>query len=231
MDIQSVLDQVDIYFEENKGEEAEKLMRDAVVQAVQEQDDNSLLQLLNELVGYYREAGQAENSFQMAGQAIAQAERMGLAGTVPYATTLLNAANAYRAGGKLQESLETYQKVQEIYDAQLEKDHIFVAGLQNNMSLLYQEMQRYAEAEECQLRALEIVRSKEAFYETGVTYANLASTCVQLGKTKEAEGYAVSSMETFQKIGVKDSHYGAALAALGDCHYEREEYDMAGDYY
>ena len=231
MDIQSVLDQVDIYFEENKGEEAEKLMRDAVVQAVREQDDNSLLQLLNELVGYYREAGQAENSFQMAGQAIAQAERMGLAGTVPYATTLLNAANAYRAGGKLQESLETYRQVQEIYDAQLEKDHIFVAGLQNNMSLMYQEMQRYAEAEECQLRALEIVRSKEAFYETGVTYANLASTCVQLGKTKEAESYAVSSMETFQKIGVKDSHYGAALAALGACHYAREEYERAGDYY
>ena len=231
MDVQSVLDQVDIFFEENKGEEAEKLMRDAVVQAVQEQDDNSLLQLLNELVGYYREAGQAENSFQMAAQAIAQAERMGLAGTVPYATTLLNAANAYRAGGKLQESLETYQKVQEIYDGQLEKDHIFVAGLQNNMSLLYQEMGQYERAEECQLKALAIVRSKEAFYETGVTYANLASTCVQLGKLEEAEGYAVSSMETFQKIGAMDSHYGAALAAMGACHYAREEYARAGDYY
>ena len=106
MDIQSVLNQVDSFFEENKGEEAERLMRDAVVQAVQEQDDNSLLQLLNELIGYYREAGQAENSFQMAEQAIAQAKRMGLEGTVPYATTLLNAANAYRAGGRLQESLE-----------------------------------------------------------------------------------------------------------------------------
>ena len=59
MDIQNVLNQVDSFFEENKGEEAERLMRDSVVQAVQEQDDNSLLQLLNELIGYYREAGQA----------------------------------------------------------------------------------------------------------------------------------------------------------------------------
>ncbi|MCM1542706.1 MAG: DUF4125 family protein [Blautia sp.] len=231
MDIQGVLNQVDIFFEENRGEEAEKLMREAVVQAVEEQDDNSLLQLLNELVGYYREAGQPENSFQMAQQAIAQAERMGLAGTVPYATTLLNAANAYRAGGKLQESLDTYRKVQEIYDSQLAKNHIFVAGLQNNMSLLYQEMQQYDRAETCLLKALEIVRSKDAFYETGVTYANLASTCVQLGKLEDAEGYAASSMETFQKIGVRDSHYGAALAAMGACHYAREEYGKAGDYY
>lgn len=231
MDIQGILNQVDVLFEENKGEEAEKLMRDAVVQAMQEQDDNSLLQLLNELAGYYREAGQTENSFQMAGQAVAQAERMGLAGTVPYATTLLNAANVYRAGGRLQESLETYQKVQEIYDKQLAKDHIFVAGLQNNMSLLYQEMQQYDKARDCLLKALEIVKEKEAFYEMGVTCANLASTCVQLGNLEEAESYAVSSMETFQKIGVKDSHYGAAVAAMGACHYAREEYARAGDYY
>ncbi len=231
MDIQGVLNQVDILFEENKGEEAEKLMRDAVVQAMQEQDDNSLLQLLNELVGYYREAGQPENSFQMAGQAIAQAERMGLAGTVPYATTLLNAANAYRAGGKLQEALETFQKVQELYDRLLDKDHMFVAGLQNNLSLLYQEMEQYDRAMDCLLKALEIVKSKEAYYETGVTYANLASTCVQLGKLEEAESYAVSSMETFRKIGAMDSHYGAALAAMGACHFAREEYARAGDYY
>lgn len=231
MDIQSILNQVDIFFEENRGEEAEKLMREAVAQAVQEQDDNSLLQLLNELVGYYREAGQAENSFRMAEQAIAQAQRMGLSGTVPYATTLLNAANAYRAGGKLQESLETYRKVQEIYDGRLEKDHIFMAGLQNNLSLLYQEMGQYDRAEACLLEALKIVQSKESYYEIGVTYANLASTCVQLGKLEDAEGYAVSSMETFRKIGVRDSHYGAALAAMGACHYAREEYERAGDYY
>lgn len=231
MDIQSVLKQVDVLFEENRGEEAEKLMRESVVQAMGEQDDNSLLQLLNELAGYYREAGQTEHSFQMAQQAIAQAERMGLAGTVPYATTLLNAANVYRAGGRLQESLETYRRVQEIYDGQLAQDHIFVAGLQNNMSLLYQEMQQYDKAKECQLKALDIVKTKDAFYETGVTYANLASTCVQLGQLEEAEGYAVSSMETFQKIGVKDSHYGAALAAIGACHYARKEYVSAGDYY
>lgn len=231
MDIQSVLRQVDIFLGENKGKEAERLMQESVLQAVEEGDDNSLLQLLNELIGYYRETGQTEVSFQMASQAIAQAKRMGLDGTVPFATTLLNSANAFRAGGRLQESLEAYEEVQTIYDKQLPKDHLFVAGLQNNLSLLYQEMQEFDKAKICLLKALEIVKAKDAFYEVAVTYANLASTCVQLGELEAAESYALSSMETFQKIGEVDRHYGAALAAMGACHYEKAEYEKAGDYY
>ncbi len=231
MDIQNILNQVDTLFEENKGEEAEKLLQKSVAQAVEEQDDNSILQLLNELIGYYRETSQTKNSFQMAAQAIAQAKRMGLEGTVPYATTLLNAANAYRAGGRLQESLEAYSEVQEIYDRQLPKDHLFVAGLQNNISLLYQEKKEYRKAKECLLKALAIVEAKDAFYEVGVTCANLASTCVELGELDEAWRYASASMETFQKLGEMDSHYAAALAAMGACHYEKAEYEKAADCY
>ena len=73
MDIHQVLAQVDAFFEENKGEEAEKLMQQSIGQAVQEQDDASLLHLLNELLGYYRETSQKENAMKIASQAIAQA--------------------------------------------------------------------------------------------------------------------------------------------------------------
>ena len=58
LDMQKILEQVDRYFEENKGEEAENLMQQAAAQAVQEGDHSGLLQLLNELLGYYRETGQ-----------------------------------------------------------------------------------------------------------------------------------------------------------------------------
>ena len=61
MDIQRILAQVDDFFEQNKGEDAEKLMQQSIVQAVQEEDDGSLLQLLNELLSYYRETSQREN--------------------------------------------------------------------------------------------------------------------------------------------------------------------------
>ena len=231
MDIQKVLSQVDAFFEENKGEEAEKLMEESIAMAVQEQDDNSLLQLLNELLGYYRETSRYEDAYLIGDRAVAQAENMGLVGTMPYATTLLNVANVYRAGGRLEESLEKYIQVQEIYRQQLSPDNMFVAGLQNNISLLYQEMGEYGKAKECQLKALQIVKNKDAAYELGVTYANLAATCVQLEQMEEAKEYAEKSMETFSGIGVRDSHFGAAMSAMGAWHFRRREYEEAGECY
>lgn len=227
MDIQNILAQVDALFEENRGEEAEKLMQESIAEALREQDDNSILQLLNELLGYYRETSRYEEAYLLGERAIAQAERMGLQETIPYATTLLNVANVYRAGGRLEESLETYLRVQEIYRQKLSPDNMFVAGLQNNISLLYQEMGEYGKARECQLKALQIVKDKGAAYELGVTYANLAATCVQLGQLDEADEYAEKSMETFTGIGVRDSHFGAALSAKGAWHFQRQEYDEA----
>lgn len=231
MDIHQVLAQADALFEENRGEEAERLLRESAAAAAKEQDDESLLSLLNELLGYYREVSRYEEAYGIADQAIGLAERMGLGGTVPYATTLLNVANVYRAGGRLEESLEKYLQVQEIYRQRLSQDSMLSAGLQNNISLLYQEMGRFEEAKECQLRALRIVKDKGAAYELGVTYANLAATCVQLGQMEEAKEYAESSMETFQGIGSRDSHFGAALSALGAWHFFRGEYREAGEYY
>lgn len=231
MDIRQILAQVDDFFEQNKGEEAEKLMRQSIEQAVREEDDDSLLQLLNELLGYYRETSRRENVFQLAPQAIAQAKRMGLEGTIPYATTLLNVANAYRACGRLEEALEYYSVVQDIYDRRLSPDSMLMAGLKNNLSLLYQELGEFGRAKENLLQALEIVERKNEFYETGVTYANLASTCMQLGETEEAYAYASKSVEVFRSHNVADSHYGAALAALGACLYREGRYGEALRYY
>lgn len=228
MDINKLLQQVDEYYSQNKGADAERLMQEGIALAVQEQDDESLLQLLNELLGYYRETSQVENSFAIAAQAIAQAERMGLAGTIPYATTLLNVANAYRAGGRLQDSLNCYMQVRGIYDCRLASDNLLVASLENNISLLYQEMGEFRKAKECLLKALAIVIAKEAAFEVAVTYANLASTCMQLGEAKEALDYGNQAISGFEKLGVRDAHYGAALSALGTYYYQKKEYATAG---
>ncbi|MCM1026469.1 MAG: DUF4125 family protein [Roseburia sp.] len=231
MEIQQILAQADALFEENKGEEAERLLRESAARAAEEQDDESLLSLLNELLGYYREASRYEEAYRVADRAVEQAEKMGLEGTIPYATTLLNVANVYRAGGRLQESLEKYLLVQEIYRQRLSRNSMLSAGLQNNISLLYQEMGRFEEAKECQLKALQIVKDKRADYELGVTYANLAATCVQLGQMEEAREYAERSIQTFDGIGNRDSHFGAALSALGAWHFYRKEYREAGECY
>ena len=129
MDVSAVLRKVDEYYRLNQGAEAEKLMQSAIGEAVEEGNDEGLLQLLNELLGYYRETSQVENSYAIAQQCISLAERMGLEGTIPYATTLLNVANAYRAGGRLEDSLELYLRVREIYEKNLSVDDMLVASM------------------------------------------------------------------------------------------------------
>lgn len=227
MEINQILQQVDEYYEQSRGEEAQKLMEQAIALAVEKQDNEALLQLLNELLGYYRETSQTEKSFEVAQKAIALAEQMGLEDSIPYATTLLNVANAYRAGGRLQDSLENYTEVQNIYEKCLPSDNMLMASLQNNKSLLYQELGDYVQAKESLLRALGIVKEKEADFEVAVTEANLANTCMQLQQWEEARKYATHAIALFEKTGTSDFHYGAALSALGTYRYHRQEYATA----
>ncbi len=231
MDINAILAQVDALYEADKGEEAEQLMLRSLEEAAGKREDGVRLQLLNELLGYYRETSQCEMVLRTASEAIRQAKEMGLEGTIPYATTLLNIATAYRACGRLQESAGYYGQVQAIYDSQLEPDSMLVAGLKNNIALLYQEMGDFAQAKAKLSEALGIVEAKGAAYEAGVTCANLAGTCMQLEEREEAYQYALKAVDIFRRENVTDSHYAAALATLGAYFYHRRDYGKAVRYY
>ena len=227
MDINMVLQKVDEYYAANQGEMAEQLMRGAIEEAIAEGDNEALLQLLNELLGYYRETSRVEDSYAVADRLRELACRMGLENTIPYATTLLNIANAYRAGGRLEDSLECYKEVRVIYSEKLAGDNMLIAGLENNLSLLYQEMGDFQGAKESLLRALDIVQKKNAEFEIAVTYANLAGSCMQLSEEEEAYTYAKQAIEEFQKQGIEDAHYGAALSAMGMYFFSKKEYMSA----
>ena len=172
---------------------------------------------------------------------------MGLQGTIPYATTLLNVASAYRVFGRLEESMGYYLQVQTLYHELLEPDSMFMAGLKNNMALLrrwillkiqqffmallYQEMGDFAQAKRSLQEALSIVERKDAAYETGVSCANLASTCIQLEELEEARGYALRSMEVFRRANVMDNHYAAAQSAMGAYFFRKGDFGQAAEYY
>ncbi|MBQ4537676.1 MAG: DUF4125 family protein [Lachnospiraceae bacterium] len=229
MDIQNILSRIDKYYSENKGAEAEQLMLCSIEETELAGDKEGKLQLLNELLGYYRETSRIEDSFRIAKQAIATAEDMGLKDTLPYATTILNVANAYRAGGRLTDSLECYLQVRSIYDRLLSDDNILVASLENNISLLYQEMGDFVRAKESLEKALIIVEKKYVKFEIAVTHANLATTCIQLGELEEGRRHAQTAIEGFREQEVADAHYGAALSALGTYYYQTGDYAEAGE--
>lgn len=228
MDISKVLSELDDLFMEQNLEKIESFLMTQQEEAKKEEDFGSLLILFNETIGFYRETGKYAESVEMCHKALALASSMQLEGSVSYATTLLNAANAHRAAGLLQESLELYMQVFPVYEKTLPPDSMYYANLYNNISLLYQEMQEYDKAKESLLKALSICASnEEAAFEIAVTHANLANTCIQLGEEREAKEHALKAIAMFEEQSIDDAHYSAALSAIGSLYYKEGDFEKA----
>lgn len=231
MKIEKILEQVDRYFDENKAKEAEKLLQDSLAEAKRSKDSGSSLQLLNELIGYYRQTSERQKLLETIGEALQTAKEMGLEGTVPYATTALNAANGYRSLGDRASAHLYYRETEKIYEEELPAEDMRLAGFYNNYSLLWQEEGKDKEAEEYLLKALQIVEDNQAGFEIAVTYANLANTALMGYRFEEAREYAKTAIRCFQERNTYDAHYCAALSALGSCSYREGDYAAAIRYY
>ncbi|MBR1852294.1 MAG: DUF4125 family protein, partial [Lachnospiraceae bacterium] len=227
LDIANILQRVDDLFDENKAKEAEQLLLQSLKTAEQNGDGAVQLQILNELIGYYRQTSEREPLLRMIDDALHTAQRLGLEGSIPYATTALNAANGYRSIGEIQKSMDYYHVTEEIYKQKMPEDDMRMAGLLNNISLLYQELKDYATAGKYLKRALAICEQNQAGFETAVTYANLANTCVLAESYGMAAAYAETAIELFEKRNLFDAHYCAALSALGMCRFEFERFEEA----
>lgn len=224
MEISQILEQVDLLFDQNRAKEAEELLVSSLKQAKEEEDLFLCLQLLNELIGYYRQTSEKEKLLQVMEEALQTAEDLGLEGSIPYATTALNVANGYRSLGDLQNAEKYYGETEKIYAEEMPQDDIRVAGFYNNYSLCLQEKGDSVGAEQYLLKALAIVQACDAGFEIAVTYANLANTAVMGGRFTQAKEYAEKSVDCFEKRNVRDAHYCAALSVLGMCLYQEEDY-------
>lgn len=227
MEIEEIFAQIDRYLENGQPQEAENYMLAQLSLGRQKQDWGLCLQIYNELIGYYRATSNKEELVKSIDAALALSEKMGLSGSISYATTALNAANAYRSIGELDRSKALYEQTRKIYEKKLAGDDALFAGLYNNMSLLYQEMNDYETALDYLKKALAIVTKLDARFEIAVTYANLANTCVLAKDFAGVKEYAKKSMECFDAMNYYDAHYAANLSALGLCRMQEQNYEEA----
>lgn len=227
MDIETLRQAIDKLYEEGRAAEAERLMLEVAAVAADEGEDALLLQILNELIGHYRETGEWDKAFEISDRAIMIAGRLFPECSVPYATTLLNAASMYRAAGKLDISLDMYHKVELIYAEVLKADDMLYASLFNNEALLYQERGEFGKAKALLLKALDIDRANGKEYEEAVSLANIAATMIQTGETEEALKLAEASVALFENLGVRDQHLCAAFSAMGSYYYIKGRFDAA----
>ena len=206
MIIEDVLAQLDELFAQHKVDRVEDFLLRRIDEAAAEGDTASLITLLNEIIGHYRETGETEKSISCCRQVLILMEGAGLKGSVAYATTLLNVANACRAAGLLRESMVYFQEVKAIYEKKLTATDFRYASLYNNMSLLFQEMGDYESACDCLERALGIASMySEARIEVAVTHTNLAASQLKLGRYEEAiENLKKDSPKTDFTVGIED---------------------------
>lgn len=232
MDINRTLQQLDQLFATHQIGEVEPFLLGKMEEARLLGDTSALVTLYNELIGHYREMGEGEKSIVCCRQVLELMDSMGLEGTVAYATTLLNVANACRAAGLLRESMIYYQKVKEIYERELEGTDFRYASLYNNMSLLFQEMGDFESACDCLERALSIAtRYAQARIEVAVTYTNLAASQLKLGRAAEAIDNLQKAFSIFEMDEEKDYHYSGALSAMGEAQYMAGNLEESARYY
>ena len=227
MDIETIRETIDHLYEQGRSLEAENVLLSTAGAAAEEGDDHLLLQILNELIGHYRETGEWEKAFEITDRAVYIAGRIFPTESIPYATTLLNAASMYRAAGKLDMSRSMYHEVEKIYAVTLNSDDMLYASLYNNEALLYQEEGEFPKAKALLLKALDIDRANAKEYEEAVSLANIAATMIQTGEHGEALKAAESSVALFESLGVKDQHLCAAFSAMGSYYYIKGKFEPA----
>ncbi len=232
MNMEEIFTEIDRLFSEGENAKAEEFILEKLSEAARMSDENAMVQLLNELIGHYRETGEFDKMKTFAQKLLDILDAGSLKGSMAHATSLLNVANAYRAAGMLRESNRLYQEVKSYYDANVAPDSMLYASLLNNMALLFQEMGDFESAADCLERALGIsLAYPECRIEQATTYANLATTLIKLDRFDEAKDHLEKSFKLFEQDEKPDYHYSAALSAMAEIMFTKKDYKASASYY
>lgn len=232
MDLDKILEELHELFGTYQIDRVETFLEERIEQAFALGDINTVISLMNEMIGYLRDTGKNEKALYYCERVLSILNQQGLEGTVAYGTTLLNVANAYRAAGMLKESLAIYQSVFHVFYGKVRSDDMLYASLYNNLSLLYQEMGDYENACKCLENALTIVLAKpDKIIEVAVTYTNLAASQLQLGLFTEAIENLNKAFAIFEMDRETDFHYSGALAAMAQAQYLMGNLEASATYY
>ena len=235
MNIEQILATYDAMFGNYHLEEIERYLVEMLLKAKANQETEIEITLLNEIIGFCRDTTQKEKALGYCELLLKVLSMLELEGTVAYGTSLLNIANAYRAFGLCEQSLEFYDEVFTIYQRHIPENDFSYASLYNNRALVYQELEDYEQAVIFLKKALHIVDLYDsAKIPQATTRTNLGTSLIGVGTEeayKEAMIYLQQAMDIFESDGGKDFHYGAALVAMGDACVYKKEYKKACEYY
>ena len=228
MEVQKILKELDALYAAGDREKTETFLTETVRKAEEEDDWQTQIVLNNEMMGLYRELGQIRDAVRIFGRTKAIFDEKNMIGTVPYASTLQNAANAYRVGGFPAEAIKLFEEALEIYKAYLDDGDFRIAGLYNNLSLLYLEQGAAWKAKEYSEEALKIIEKLAGTeIEQATNHVNLANLYCQTGDLANAKKHLDDAAALFATEENEDPHYSSLLSAWGQVYIAEEKYAEA----
>lgn len=233
MKIEEIFERLDQLFAQNEIEQVEPYLLSCLEQAKEENAFGVYISVGNELIGFYRSISRFEKAFSMSEDVLLLMEELQLEETEHFATTLLNAATAYRAAGRLDDALADYTRALKIYENTLPAEDYRFAGLYNNMSLMLEQMNENEKAAVFLEHAIRIVEKQpDSRMELATSKTNLALIYFKLKENEKAEALLEEAIAIFQENGENtDAHYSAALAGMGEAYFHMGRLEKALDYY
>lgn len=233
MDIDRFFEELDSYFEKNDTAGVDDYLTASLQKAQEEEDYAAYISIANEMIGFYRSVSAFEKAYVAAEDVLLLMEELNLEESEHFATTLLNAATAYSAGGDFAQAMRFYRQAVQIYENLLKSEDYRWAGLYNNMSILLEKMNENEEAADCAKKALSVIEKQEGNdAQTATTLTNLALICFKLSKNEEAKAHLSRAIALFEKdAAAPNEHYSGALAGMGEACFRDGNYEESLSYY
>ena len=233
MNIENFYETLDSLFEERQIDKVDPFLNSSLEQAKAEEDYGAYISICNEMIGFYRSISAFEKAYIAAEDVLLLMEELNMENTEHFATTLLNAATAYRAAGDYTTALRYYKQALQIYDGILQPQDYRYAGLYNNMSILFEKMNENDEAIAYANKALSIIETiPDSEAEIATTLTNLALLYFKAEQAEKAKELLEKALSLFEQSGENtDAHYSGALAGVAEAWYRMQDYDKALEYY
>lgn len=233
MNVDKFFETLDAYFAKQEIGQVDPFLVSSLEQAKEEEDYGAYITICNEMIGFYRSVSAFEKAYAAAEDVLLLMEELQMEHTEHFATTLLNAATAYRAAGDYETALRYYRQALQIYNGILPPQDYRYAGLYNNMSILLEKMERNDEAIACANQALTIIEILEGGeMETATTLTNLALLHFKVSQPAQARELLERAIALFERSGENtDAHYSGALAGVAEAYYRMQDYEKALAYY
>lgn len=233
MDIDAFFAKLDSYFDKNETDRIDPFLVASLEKAKEEEDYAAYISICNEMIGFYRSVSAFEKAYRASEDVLLLMEELKMEDTEHFATTLLNAATAYSAGGEYAQAIRLYRQAVQIYDRILPQGDYRQAGLYNNMSILLEKMNENEEAAEAAKKALSVIEKlSDNEAQTATTLTNLALIYFKLSKNEEAKRCLSRALALFEQGGENlNEHYSGALAGMGEACYRDGEYEKSLSYY